>query len=246
MEGGGINRESFRKSVINKMIINGLIATTHPENPNHRNQRYKLVGTRTGSADPLNFSLPYYGSYRLQIVAVWFGGSAEPVTLTHIAAGTLPCVSPLSSLRLPWGGAVSHKVKSLRRMGIHALLFHCYFYTLIANPGYYDDALLGRERNVAIYWFCHAESLSVKSIEADCLVVVETGNVDEAPCRLDGDATLFCWFNTIGVFDSFNRSKVAPRFCCFISLDCRCRDMKCSIFDIWMIESISFSSILPQ
>ena len=27
-------------------------------------------GTRTGSADPLNFSLPYYGSYRLQIVAV--------------------------------------------------------------------------------------------------------------------------------------------------------------------------------
>ena len=24
----------------------------------------------TGSADPLNFSLPYYGSYRLQIVAV--------------------------------------------------------------------------------------------------------------------------------------------------------------------------------
>ena len=68
--GGGINRESFHKSVINKMIINGLIATTHPENPNHRNQRYKLVGTRTGSADPLNFSLPYYGSYRLQIVAV--------------------------------------------------------------------------------------------------------------------------------------------------------------------------------
>ena len=49
---------------------NGLIATTHPENPNHRNQRYKLVGTRTGSADPLNFSLPYYGSYRLQIVAI--------------------------------------------------------------------------------------------------------------------------------------------------------------------------------
>ena len=68
--GGGINRESFHKSVTNKRIINGLIATTHPENPNHRNQRYKLVGTRTGSADPLNFSLPYYGSYRLQIVAV--------------------------------------------------------------------------------------------------------------------------------------------------------------------------------
>ena len=35
--------------------------------------------------------------------------------------------------------------------GIHALLFHCDFYTLLANPGYYDGALLGRERNVAIY-----------------------------------------------------------------------------------------------
>ena len=35
--------------------------------------------------------------------------------------------------------------------GIHALLFHCDFYTLLTNPGYYDGALLGRERNVAIY-----------------------------------------------------------------------------------------------
>ena len=122
--------------------------------------------------------------------------------------------------------------------GIHALLFHCYFYTLLTNPGYYDGALLGRERNVAIYWFCSAESLSVKSIEADCLVVVETGDVDEAPDRLDGDATLFCWFNTISDFNSFNSSKVAPRFCCFISLDCWCRDVKCSIFYIWIIESI--------
>ena len=113
--------------------------------------------------------------------------------------------------------------------GIHALLFHCNFYTLLTNPGYYDGALLGRERNVAIYWFCSAESLSVKSIEADCLVVVETADVDEAPDRLDGDATLFCWFNTIGDFDSFNSSKVAPRLCCFISLDCRCRDVKSSI-----------------
>ena len=68
--------------------------------------------------------------------------------------------------------------------------------------------------------------------------VVETGDVDETTGRLDGDAALFCWFNTIGDFDSLNSSKVAPRFCCFISLDCRCRDMKCSIFDIWMIESI--------
>ena len=121
--------------------------------------------------------------------------------------------------------------------GIHAMLFHCDFYTLLANPGDYDCALLGRERNVAIYWFCSAESLSVKSIEDDCLVVVETGDVDETTGRLDGDAALFHWFNTIGVFDSLNSSKVAPRFCCFISLDCRCRDMKCSIFDICILES---------
>ena len=121
---------------------------------------------------------------------------------------------------------------------LSALLFRCDFYTLLTNPGYYDGALLGRERNVAIYWFCSAESFSVKSIEADCIVGVETGDVDEASCRLDGDATLFHWFNTIGDFDSFNSSKVAPRLCCFISLDCRCRDVKSSIFDIWIIESI--------
>ena len=35
--------------------------------------------------------------------------------------------------------------------GIHALLFHCDFYILLTNPGYYDGALLGREQNVAIY-----------------------------------------------------------------------------------------------
>ena len=35
--------------------------------------------------------------------------------------------------------------------GIHAMLFHCDFYTLLANPADYDCALLGRERNVAIY-----------------------------------------------------------------------------------------------
>ena len=33
----------------------------------------------------------------------------------------------------------------------HTMLFHCDFYTLFTNPGYYDGALLGRERNVAIY-----------------------------------------------------------------------------------------------
>ena len=31
------------------------------------------------------------------------------------------------------------------------MLFHCDFYTLLTNLGDYDGALLGRERNVAIY-----------------------------------------------------------------------------------------------
>ena len=34
---------------------------------------------------------------------------------------------------------------------LSALLFHCDFYTLLANPGDYDGVLLGKERNVAIY-----------------------------------------------------------------------------------------------
>ena len=36
-----------------------------------------------------------------------------------------------------------------------------------------------------------AEGFAIYAIEADLLVVVETGDVDEASCRLDGDATLF-------------------------------------------------------
>ena len=34
------DKRSFRKSVINELISNKIIAMTHPENPNHRNQRY--------------------------------------------------------------------------------------------------------------------------------------------------------------------------------------------------------------
>ena len=34
------DKRSFRKSVINELISNKMIAMTHPENPNHRNQRY--------------------------------------------------------------------------------------------------------------------------------------------------------------------------------------------------------------
>ena len=146
-------------------------------------------------------------------------------------------VSPLERLQRSWEMRSEEKNQYLSHDPYVYPLLHRNLHTLIANPCYYDGALLGRERNVAIYWFCSAESLAVKSIEADCLVVVETGDGDETSCRLDGDATLFCWFNTIGVFDSFNSCKGAPRFCCFISLDCRCRDVKSSIFYIW-VENI--------
>ena len=146
------------------------------------------------------------------------------------------CV-PLERLQRSWEMRSEEKNQYLSHDPYVYPLLHRNLHTLIANPCYYDGALLGRERNVAIYWFCSAESLAVKSIEADCLVVVETGDGDETSCRLDGDATLFCWFNTIGVFDSFNSSKVAPRRSCFISLDCRCRDVKSSICDIWTTES---------
>lgn len=45
-------------------------------------------------------------------------------------------ISPARVAKIPW---------------LSSLLFHCDFYTLLTNPGYYDGALLGRERNVAIY-----------------------------------------------------------------------------------------------
>ena len=60
------------------------------------------------------------------------------------------------------------------------MLFHCDFYVFLTNLDDNNRAFLGGERNVAIYSFCSAESLTVKSIEADCLdVVVETGDVDK-------------------------------------------------------------------
>jgi len=36
-------RESFRKSVLNEMIDNEWVSMTHPENANHRNQRYYIT-----------------------------------------------------------------------------------------------------------------------------------------------------------------------------------------------------------
>ena len=37
------NRDSFRKSVLNSMLANGLVKMTHPENVRHREQRYVIA-----------------------------------------------------------------------------------------------------------------------------------------------------------------------------------------------------------
>ena len=58
-------------------------------------------------------------------------------------------------------------------------LFHCDFYAFLANLDYYDRAGFCGEGCCAVDGGGRAESLSVKSIEDDCLVVVETGDVDE-------------------------------------------------------------------
>ena len=63
--------------------------------------------------------------------------------------------------------------------GIHAMLFHCDFYTLFTNSGYYDRAGLRGEGCCAVDGGGGAEGLAIDAIEADCLVVVETGDVDE-------------------------------------------------------------------
>ena len=59
------------------------------------------------------------------------------------------------------------------------MLFHCDFYTFLANLGYYDRAGLCSEGCCAVDGGGGAEGLAVNTIEADCLVVVEAGDVDE-------------------------------------------------------------------
>ena len=59
------------------------------------------------------------------------------------------------------------------------ILFHCDFYTFLANLGYYDRAGLCSEGCCAVDGGGGAEGLAVNTIEADCLVVVEAGDVDE-------------------------------------------------------------------
>ena len=59
------------------------------------------------------------------------------------------------------------------------MLFHGEFYVFLANLGDYDRAGLCGEGCCAVDGGGGAEGLAVNAIEANLLVVVETGNVDE-------------------------------------------------------------------
>ena len=59
------------------------------------------------------------------------------------------------------------------------MLFHCDFYVFLANLGDYDRAGLCGEGCCAVDGGDGAEGLAVGGEEADCLIVVETGDVDE-------------------------------------------------------------------
>ena len=69
------------------------------------------------------------------------------------------------------------------------MLFHSDFYAFLANLGDYDRAGLRGEGCCSVDGGGGAEGLAIYAIEADLLVIVETGNVDEATGRLDGYAT---------------------------------------------------------
>ena len=71
------------------------------------------------------------------------------------------------------------------------MLFHCDFNAFLANFGDYDRAGLCGEGCWAVDGGGGAEGLAIYAIEADLLVVVETGDADETTGCLDGDATGF-------------------------------------------------------
>ena len=58
-------------------------------------------------------------------------------------------------------------------------LFHCDFYAFLANLGDYDRAGLCGEGCCAAHGGGGAEGFAIYAIEADLLVVVEAGDVDE-------------------------------------------------------------------
>ena len=59
------------------------------------------------------------------------------------------------------------------------ILFHCDFYVFLANLDDYDRAGLSGEGCCAVDGGGGAEGLAIYAIEADLLVVVEAGDVDE-------------------------------------------------------------------
>ena len=60
------------------------------------------------------------------------------------------------------------------------MLFYCDFYVFLANLGEKDRAGLCGEGCCAVAGGGGAEGFAIDAIEADLLVVVETGDVDEA------------------------------------------------------------------
>ena len=70
-------------------------------------------------------------------------------------------------------GRDAHAPKALR------MLFHCDFYAFLTNLGDNDRAGLYGEGCCAVDGSDGAEGLAIDAIEADLLVVVETGDVDE-------------------------------------------------------------------
>ena len=59
------------------------------------------------------------------------------------------------------------------------MLFHCDFYVFLTNLGNNDRAGLFGEGCCAVDGGDGAEHLAIDAIEADLLVVVETGDVDK-------------------------------------------------------------------
>ena len=59
------------------------------------------------------------------------------------------------------------------------MLFHCDFYVFLTNLGNNDRAGLCGEECCAVDGGGGAEHLAIDAIEADLLVVVETGDVDK-------------------------------------------------------------------
>ena len=80
-------------------------------------------------------------------------------------------------------GRDAHATKALR------MLFLCDIYVFLTNLGDNNRAGLCGEGCCAVDGGGGADHLAINAIEADLLVVVETGDVDKTTGCLDGDAT---------------------------------------------------------